>query len=86
MSLLKKSRNRLLTRAAQNHLHRFCRVLPSRDREGAVRDSLFQQPDECLFHSSCLQWSRHSCLQFNKLFQINAIQNRAVESERFDTS
>jgi hypothetical protein len=35
MSLMKKSRNRLLTCAAQNHLHRFCRVLPSRAREGA---------------------------------------------------
>jgi len=35
MSLLKKCRNRLLTRAAQNHMHRFCGVLPSRDRKGS---------------------------------------------------
>ena len=42
MSLLKKSRNRLLTRGSE------CRVLPSCDREGAVHGSLFQQTDSCL--------------------------------------
>jgi hypothetical protein len=58
MSLMKKSRNRLLTRAAQIICTDFAkcyRAVTVRERSAAT---LFQQPDSCL-HFKCRGPARH---------------------------